>query len=173
MKNIVRISLGFLVLISLQGCFLSDQGLAIPTPTSDAQLDLILKLDKASYLSSEQITASLTLVNKSSDALFVKKRFGYASGDPDVIFTIQGPLGSQINPRLFISEVPLNEDDFGIIKPLDEYSRKFPLALAFDFSVPGAYTIQALYQNEMDFGDERLAWVGKLSSNIVEIQITP
>lgn len=170
MKNIIRVSFGFLVLMSLQGCLLFNQE---PTPTSDVQLELILKLDKASYLSGEQIIGSLTLINKSSDSVFVKKRLGYAIGNPDVIFTIQGPQGSQSNPRLFISEVPLNENDFGIMLPLDDYSRKFPLSLAFDFSTPGYYTIQALYQNEKDFGDERLVWTGKLYSNIIEIQIAP
>jgi len=176
--SLTLIILGFLC--ALISCNVTPKTPDIGNKNVKDGLQLTLSLDKTSYRSDEIMLATIQLKNIFSDGrgiLICKWFYDWYALD----FVISDESGKRVN-EIYMIEVMLPETfDFVKINTREavEYTKdihdsRTPLN-------PGKYTVQAIYQNRLDPDSDdytdrvnvKLAWKGKLESNIVTITIKP
>jgi len=137
-------------------------------------LSLTLTLDQVSYSQEDPVQATLTLRNNGSESRLVNSRMALNQGSaPDAVREIEFiitdpsgnhvPLGARINVRL------PQEENFTILAPGQTISKVYELSTFFSFNQSGAYTIQAIYQNNQDPPSGKEAWKNDVDSNTVEV----
>jgi len=137
-------------------------------------LSLTLTLDQVSYSQGDAVEATLTLRNNGSESRLVNSRMALnQESAPNAVREIEFaitdpsgnhvPLGARINVRL------PQEENFKILAPGQTISKVYELSTFFSFNQPGAYTVQATYQNSQDPPSGKEAWKGEVESNAVEL----
>lgn len=166
--------LSFVIVIS--GC-----GLPVPTPTDPVHPTLVLTLrfDKDIYDSEEAISARLVLENIGADSVLIKNRmvpnFSFAP-EPvrDIVFVGTYPSGGEIEFGVYILVRFPKPDDFVILSPGETVEHTYnDLGRYYGFSQPGKYSIHAVYQNQSDPDDGRVAWKGEIRSNTTSFTREP
>lgn len=167
----------FVCLINL-GC-VSDIG-SSPTPVAypENSLELVLEIRPIAINIGDTLQAEVILKNVSDLALIVNKRmvFGYFDDweeHREISFSITEISGKgNVGLSARIHSGPSSLGDFRELLPGEEILTNYELTKYYELE-PGAYSIQAVYDNESDPGDGRTAWKGEIKSNIVLIEIKP
>lgn len=158
-------------------------------------LEVQIKLKKQQYRAGEKIVVKTFLRNKSDQDMVVRdiNSMPVLGNDPT---TIQGVMLLITNVDTgsilergglllsgFVQEGFPPPEDFSVLKAQKASVVKFDLSDIFGAISSGRYTVRLIYTN-YDFGAEMLtesgtqfidydAWIGTISSNIEQFQITP
>ncbi len=150
----------------------------VSTPEPD--LDINLQLDREFYDGtdiydpSEDIRCHVSVRNFGAQALWLNGATGVGQeNDPDAViaFRVTGPDGLPVEAHAKYELVVPEDADFVSLEQGQSVFKNFNLNGGhYDFSTPGVYTIQAVYQNThpatgMD------VWLGKIVSNSVDLTI--
>lgn len=117
-------------------------------------LVFIASLDKSEYTAEEPISATFILRNNGKQAVWVNKRFFFASEEApkekkEVCAVITAPSGNKL-PFKFPYETGVPKSDyFELLEPGKETKSEFPRNLKgnFEFQESGTYKIKVTYQN--------------------------
>jgi hypothetical protein len=158
-------------------------------------LGVTVDLPKYSFKAGELIKIKVSLTNKTNSNFVVRKMESMSVfGDNPInihgvqILVASLDTGSTLQSAGLISSGFLEvgfprPEDFSIIKPNRPSKILFELNKIFGAIQPGNYSLQVIYAN-FDFGAQEHigseayfidfdAWVGEISSNIEQFQITP
>lgn len=153
-----------------------------PTPTLDAVFgsssgnpELTLELSKNTYKSGEPITGMLTLRNAGESEILVNGRMAPNEQTAperlrDIVFSIRGPVGEFLIPKILINMRAPRDTDFVLLTPGESIEKEIGLDEIYAFAQPGTYSVQAIYLNVSD-PEVAVAWKGQLSSNVVTIRL--
>lgn len=134
-----------------------------------------LEAQTLDYAVGEPIPITVRLRNDSPDAIIVNKRLALNSQHApaqfsDVALIVKDANGQQ---KEFLKRIRIgnaSEGDFTLLEPGASVERSYNAAEYYQLTEPGAYTIEARYQNRAQpAGGE--AWQGELSSNILRLAI--
>jgi len=168
MINKISMILGIMLLIvSQSGCGKIGKG-----------LELVLGIDQLDYKKGEDITATLYLSNPQQDTILVNKRMSVYFLElkyyGEVAFIITAPSGREVSYGVRDSGSYPEEDDFSDLGPEETISRSYILnRYYYFFNEVGQYSVQAVYHNDSDPGDGRIAWKGEIRSDVVHFTINP
>ncbi|MFH1189763.1 MAG: hypothetical protein V1682_03655 [Candidatus Omnitrophota bacterium] len=141
----------------------------------DKAAQLTISCDKAEYKKDEPISIDLKIKNTGDKVLYINKRFhivpetgGKANGE--LSFSVISPSGEKLPCKSTYATGLPKTDYFSPLKPGEELAmeRKPAINYLFDLSAPGAYKIEAAYQNR--YGDEM--GIDAFKEKIVSGQIT-
>jgi len=138
--------------------------------------DLILTVatDKNLYVKGEAIECTLMLGNADETNLTVNKRLllNYDVTFPhEILFNILTPDGKLLKLIPIIKASSPEPHDFTILAPSKFILKIFRLDRYFSFVEEGKYYIQAVYENYYQ-PEEKAVWIGSISSNRIEIEVT-
>jgi len=159
-------------------CIVSGQPTANNESTSDSStglLMLMLELDKSTYQSDEPITGTLTLRNTGESEVLVNGRMAPNEQTAperlrDIVFSIRGPAGEFLIPKILINMRAPRDTDFVMLTPGDSIEKEIGLDEIYAFAQPGTYSVQAIYLNVSD-PEVSVAWKGQLSSDVVTFRL--
>lgn len=134
-------------------------------------LQLALNLDNPTYTVNNSISGKLILKNVGEDAVVVNSRLAINKAFAPALFrevslVVTDPSGATAE---FASKVNIGEpkkNDFKELAPGELAERAFDIDLYYVLEQPGDYSVQAVYNNQADPGDGRMAWKGELKSNV-------
>ncbi|MFV2045084.1 MAG: hypothetical protein ACC700_17845 [Anaerolineales bacterium] len=143
--------------------------------SSGGRIELGLDFEKVSYLYNEQIVALLTIKNVGENEVVINKRMApneetAAERLRDIVFSIRGPAGEFLIPKILINVRAPGDSDFVSLSPGESVEKEIVLDKIYAFAQPGAYSVQAIYLNISDPSYAR-AWKGQLSSDLVTIRL--
>lgn len=152
-------------------------------------LSLSLKIDKNTYHIGEPINATLVLKNSGNNSVLLKRRITVNSissseEQRDILFVIVNPAGIQLDYLMLAHKIDIQSEGFMDLGPGQVSERQFDLAkmyLPTDDSghpysalvTPGIYVVYAIYESNTDPVDGRIAWKGRLMSNILTFTLEP
>jgi hypothetical protein len=147
-----------------------------PVPGEAAMLTLELAMVEGRYAPQVPVLASLALGNTGPDAPVVKTRLAINSplapaAFRDVSFVVTGPAGVALPFEARVNAGLLKSKHFAGLAVGETVVREYAIESFCVLSQPGRYTLQALYQNQDDPPDGRVAWEGELWSNVVAFEI--
>jgi hypothetical protein len=177
MKNICLLGIVLIVLTVLGGCQIYNKQ-TNPNEVDD-QLFLNLSTDKVTYASGENIEATLELSNEYEQSVLVNKRMilnlqSVIGSLGEVYFKITDKQGKEADFVVRVNVRFPKEEDFIYLKPGELISQTYLLNKWYNIPLtPGEYTVQAIYQNNVDLNGGEEAWKGKITSNIISISIEP
>ncbi len=139
-------------------------------------LNLTLSLHRGSYAPGETVTGKVILKNDGPAAQVVNSRLGLNSAvapQPfrEIGFIISDPAGAEV---VFTSKVNRGfpaAENFKALNPGETIEREYQIDKYYPLAQPGSYTIQAIYQNQSDPQDGRVAWKGEIQSNTVSFRV--
>ena len=136
-------------------------------------LKLALTLDEERITLGQPIHGKLSLKNAGDDPqlvnsrLTINKSFAPAAFR-EVYFTLNDSSGKPVDFMLKINIGGPQPNDFRELAPGESAEREFDLDMYYMLEQPGAYSLQAFYENHAEPGDGREAWTGKVKSDPVE-----
>ena len=168
----VWVTLFLISLLGISGC----------QAVGGAPLCLELELNQEMYRPGEYIEAHVTLRNCSDEPVLANQRMAPTLDNSregalrgEVSFMIITPEGIEpfINVRVDNRRSP-QERDFREMEPDETVSRVYPISEYFSpLYLSGEYSVQAIYRNDWDLGDGRVAWEGEIFSNVVHYTVLP
>ncbi len=143
--------------------------------SSSGLIELGIEFEKSTYQSDEPIAALLTLANVGKNEVLVNGRLiPNEQTAPerlrDIVFSIRGPAGELLIPKILINVRAPGDTDFVLLGPGDSIEKEIILDEIYAFAQPGTYSVQAIYLNVSD-PDDSEAWKGQLSSDLVTIRL--
>lgn len=141
-------------------------------------LTLLLTLDKAKVTKDRLPEATVRLMNETNEIVIANARMllaprGMPSRLHELVFTIKGPEGSVNLKRVHINAGPPVIGNFVRLFPGEYIFQSYELSDYFKYTVPGKYTIVAVYGNDTEVKVHDIkSWTGKISSNTVSFEIT-
>jgi hypothetical protein len=167
----MRLSPGVIAIALIAVLLTAADGMAAKDPGAL----LTIACDKAEYKKDEPVSIDFKIKNTGEKVIYINKRFHVfpeATGkkNGEVSFIVTSPSGEKL-PCKASYETGLPKTDYFVpVKPGEEIAmeRKPAMNYLFDFSAPGAYTIEAAYQNR--YGDE--IGIDAFKEKIVSQQIT-
>lgn len=147
--------------------------------THNNSLELVLMLEKNDYFGDDPILPFVTLKNISNHDLWVNKRMALndVSAAGEMAFVIIPPTGEGNKFQYWVNIHEPDESDFIKLPPSESTSRQFQypfdLQSAYDLKDYGAYSIQAIYENQSQPNTGVIAWTGEIKSNIVRFRLKP
>ena len=137
-------------------------------------LNFSISVEKSDYSDSESVPCKLTITNKSSQSLYVNKRFliNYPQMQHDVYFEITDENGKKAPIGMLVNAGKPNGEDFVELDPDASVSKQIDLARDFKL-VPGSYNVKAIYENHTvpPQMDDSKVWKGKIESDTLIIKI--
>ena len=143
-------------------------------------LELTISFDKEEYTTKEPIYVTPNIKNNTKEPIWINWRF-YMNSDTspnehrEVYFLVTSPKGDRLKCEIDGYETGLPRTDYFILlEPGKDVSieRKKSIKHFFDFSEPGEYKIEAVYQNVHGKELGLDAFKGELKSKPVTIKIS-
>lgn len=136
-------------------------------------LNLALNLNQDKFSAGQSISGKLALLNTGAEPLLVNSRLVINKSfapEPyrEVYFILTDPAGDPVEFMLKINVGDPRAEDFMELAPGETAEREFDLDTYYMLERPGAYSLQAVYENQAEPGDGRGAWTGKVESDPVE-----
>lgn len=149
-----------------------------PSPPDYPFLLFTINLDNNTYNSGDIITVKMVMANVGSSDVIVKKRMivnQLSSPDQyrDVSFLAIAPSRQALPFGAYITVFPPERDDFVTLSPGEVIEEYYDLQSVYAIDEGGKYILIAVYFNNMDPDDGRIAWKGELTSNIVIFDFEP
>lgn len=146
--------------------------------STDAPLQLVLQMDRASYPLNQPIMATLALQNPTDRPVLIKNRMVIAYStelEPlvDVVFVIENAAGERQNLSARVYGEAPGDEKFSPLQPHSSREATYDLRSYYNLRSAGTYTIYALYVNNLDAPDGRVPWKGTLVSNSLTIVVEP
>jgi hypothetical protein len=141
-------------------------------------LTFTIEFDKNTYHTGDTITAKMILRNIGDEGVVVKKRLivnQFASPEPyrDVSFFVIAPSRTSIPFGAYISVDSPGIDDFTTLMPGNSIEGYYELQDVFTIDETGKYLVIAVYINQLNPDDGRMAWKGEVTSNIATFSFDP
>lgn len=158
---------------------LTSTPIAPPTVTASAHitLTLTLKLNKNTYNLKEPVTAMLRLTNSGNKSVLVHKPVTWGSQWYPIGATVYvwlfDPNGDPFTPNKYIDLVRPTRSDYDTLDPNESIETTYDLRKEYELVLPGAYSIQLLYQNKYDPKSSEVSWKGEVWSNAVIFTVKP
>ena len=148
--------------------------LSLASTGTNGELSLFASTDKSTYRIGEPIVYIILVRNESQTSLLVNTRLlvNYDQTFPhEILLDVTGPDGIERKLVPIITAAEPVENDFSILEAGSFFLKELYLNPLFDLAMPGAYSIEATYENH--FVPEGLSpWTGVLYSNPVTITLT-
>lgn len=180
MKKIIILCVLAVVISACQpgGATVTPSSLPALTDKAETMLTLTLNLNQTQYHLGEPITATVGLKNAGSETVVVNERMTVNfSFEPDafreLVFVITCPSGKTSEFQYLVNVRLPHAQDFLDLAAGETVEKNRLLTGNYALSETGAYTVQAIYQNQRDPGDGRTAWKGELKSNEVKFTVEP
>ena len=148
---------------------------------STSNLALSVEVDRHSYQIGQPVPITLILENSSSAPVVIQTRMALnvrqlcPNVSCDLYFAISDSANKELEFRWLARVRSIELTDFRKIMPGERYRFELPDLTVYyaPFDKPGQYTIQAVYENQMDPNDGGLAWKGRLTSNVATVTLEP
>lgn len=135
-------------------------------------LKLALTLNEKRFTLGQPISGKLALQNAGDDPLLVNSRLtinkSFAPAPfREVYFILNDPSGKPVDFMLKVNIGGPRPENFRELAPGESAEKSFDLGMYYALEQPGAYSLQAVYENHVQPDDGREAWTGKVKSDPV------